>query len=507
MVATIPELEKNNGLVEGEAFSLQTFDHATRNIFGTDEETGEGLLMKVMTEIGKVAIDAENKRLQSTQGVNLGRKVHPFDMTAIKRLKHFNVHHSTCINTKVAATVGLGFVTDEDKEKRAKEEAERNAPPPAPVAVAPGAPPAPPPLPPAPPAKKENRIKNAKADKVLNPLCTVSFAELLNDVAEDYFQVGNGYIEVVHNNTNKRSEITGLHHIPAEMVFMHIEDQAYTHHYVIESTEASVSGAPRRFARFGDLDDFLKRAGSSGSLSPFEIPTEINDTISEVIHFRQPTSSSRWYGMPNWLAAVPLIELVQCMIQQRFDFFLNRGVPEFMLFLLGTLLKKEDKKKLDDALKATIGLGNQHKSFYMNINDPDMKVQLEKLIAEGSKEDDFDKALLSMSLGTVSAHQVPPLLAGIVIPGKMGANNELPNALMAFQLLVAAQAQRQFVQVLGDSLGSDKAKGIELDPEDFEFNTIVDWINIGEMDTMSRMRQPVATAQAQGRQLSAGVKD
>lgn len=285
------------------------------------------------------------------------------------------------------------------------------------------------------------------------------------------------------------------------MIF--VEDADYNFHYEILDDEGS--STVRRFARFADGEDFLTRAASD--LLEFTLP-EAQDTnnVTEVIHLRQPTSLSRWYGFPDWLAAVPPIELAQMLLQWKYDFFLNRGVPEFMLFILGQKLKEDDWKKIEDALKANIGLGNAHKTLALNLTNPEIKIQIEKLGLESKGDDDFGKTKESLASSIVTAHRVPPLLAGIQIPGKLGATNELPNALMAFQILVIGPAQRLFQQTLGLTLGGDD--GVEgLDVKDFAFQRITEQIDLGTADTIGRMRTPVAQATAEGRDPKDGLRD
>ena len=67
-------------------------------------------------------------------------------------------------------------------------------------------------------------------------------------------------------------------------------------------------------------------------------------------------------------------------------------------------------------------------------------------------------------------------------------------------------AQRLFQQTLGITLGADN--GIpELESADFAFTKITEELDLGRMDTMSKMRQTAPEAQAEGRDLNEGVKE
>lgn len=419
-------------------------------------------------EIRKAIFDAG---FDSRQRARIGEQQHPIDFGKAIELMPHNAHHETCIRTKRDATVGLGFVTEFDKVmEQGKLDPEAGVE----------------------RAKGMDRGEPSKPEEVLNPLCDTTLQDLLNDVGEDYENTGNGYIEVVREN----GAIVSLWHCPTTQVHVFVEDGgSVNRHFKF----VGVDGSDRRFARFGDLDNFLTRDNGGKGLT-----IEQKEQVSELIHFRSPTARSRWYGLPNWLSAVPSIELVQMLHQQQFDFFLNRGVPEFMALFLGTQIDKDTWETIENGVKATIGSGNAHKTMALNITDPQMRVQIEKLALEGKTENSFKELSEASAMEIVTAHRVPPLLAGIQIPGKLGAVNELPNALIAFQTLHVDQQQKLFQDTLGSTLGEDPS--IPLTRSDFTFRKITDQFNLQGLDTMSRMRESAVQAAEQNRDLDEGVK-
>ena len=348
-----------------------------------------------------VLMKAQGEEAASRQGVTLGEQQHPYDFIQVKSFVTANEHHSTCIYTKVAATVGLGFIDSQEETILDEPDGLTQASTDAGFVM---------------PPKTSKIYTDSKVDLAMNPLCMISATDLLHDICEDFWSAGNGYIEVVREK-GSLDKIVGLHHIPAEEITVFLEDMRYNFHYVLKGNGTN----ERRFARFGDTEDFLTRAGEGSGV--FALEDAASDTVSEVIHFRQPSGLSRWYGFAKWLSAVPIIELAQMLMQWKFDFFLNRGVPEFIFLLVGQKLKADDWKKIEDALKANIGLGNSHKSLALNIANPEVKAQVEKLAAESKGEDTFATTKETLALSVVTAHRVPPLLAGIQIPGKLGASN------------------------------------------------------------------------------------
>ena len=402
-----------------------------------------------------------NTEEPSKQGVSTGRKAHPFRFDRTAEFKAMNPHHSACIDAKVISTVGLGHEDDAVAEK-------------------------------------------------LDPLCAISWQHTMRQLDEDLENTGNAYLEVIRQDpANATSPIVGLHWMPSRDVWIHIEDTRYNQHFeIIDRGGMATSnggGADRTFAKFGDL---------SGPKNFFERHPNVKaEVTSELIHFMEPSALSRFYGVPNWLAAIAYVELAQAMVQHQFDFHVNRGVPEFMLFILGARLKKEDWAKVESSMKAQIGGGNSHKSIALNIANPEIKIQLEKLALEASADGEFFKNMMeTLSMSIVSAHRVPPALAQILIPGKVGASNEMSNAVVTFQGLVIGPKQKIFEDTLACTLG-DKGRngGLGFNRKSFTLKTVVDEMaealeKLNPMDTMGGMRQGLGEAAQEGRNLEDGLK-
>jgi hypothetical protein len=468
----------------------------------------------------------------SRQDSMLGRKEHPFSFRAASMFKHYNVHHSACIEAKKSATVGLDFYREPTMEKveivteveryedekagreqdvalreqdlklKAKQKAK-------PVQKSLQEQPKADPL-----TGKPELAPRSQVSRVLDPLCDVSFLDVLTDVAEDFWQTGNGYIEVVRDESETP---VALYHCPAKDVHVVLEDHLGHIHYEVQSSDGSSFLSV--FAKFGDRKRLLGKGGQNlGGLTP--IPTfgissrprgrprkddkTVQPRLTELIHFRRPTSFSRFYGYPDWLAAVLAIELKQCSTQHLYDFFNNRGVPEMIVSISGAQIPSEDWTDFKNALKAHVGLGNSHKTFAFQLPDPQAKLEVHKLAMEGVTEDLFTQLADVLASEVVSAHGVPPLLAGIMIPGKLGASNELANALMAFQALRVGPAQRLFTTILQNTLGQDFTA---INEQQWQLRTILQELDIGQVATIGGMKQPLAQAKAEGRDLSAGMKD
>lgn len=441
-------------------------------------------LYKACEDLGSIVVSLAKSMGQeagSSVGEEPGERSLPFDFTAAARFKIHNVHHSTCIRAKTRALVGMGHVLPEDDSPTVFPEVDMK------TGFA------------APPKRKRPKFRVSKAAEVLDPLCRHSWLHTKLQLAEDWCQVGNAYLEVVYRD----NQIAGLHWIPAGDVRIHVEDRAgANYHFVVKGR----LGGDVRMAPFGQRALLATKK---------EVIERFGGTIvdSEILHLPEPTTLDRWYGVPQWIAASPLIELVQAMHQHQFDWHVNRGVPEFLMLFLGAKIDKKTWGQIGETFDSWVGLGNQHKASAFNLPSPDLKVQLEKLAMEGVENGTFFQAVSeALSTMIVSAHGVPPSLAGILIPGKMGASNEANNALLTFQTLEIGPTQTLIETLLGARLGDPKLNaGLGLTREDFELRTIIEEMAeamemMKPVDTMGRMKQELPQAVAEGRNLNSGVK-
>lgn len=444
---------------------------------------------------------ADNDSAVSSQKGDPLRIDRPIDVSRAKDVKRINVHHSACIEAKKACTVGLGFITEEDKLRRKM--TEMSALPFPPEFNADGTP-KPHPVLSVWAQLEEVRDQPSKAATALDGLCRHTLQNLMADIAEDFWSVGWGLIEVTRNAIT--GEVEMLTHAPAEDFWIVDEGNGRDFHWI----SCIPNGDELRYAEWGDTDRLwateLPTDGGEAVIAGSDEAGDRGEFDHEIIFIPRASSLHRHYSLADWLAAARDIELKEALDQKTFDYFNNRGIPELALFITGGSVDPRDLTTITDGLKSATGVGNAYKSIVANLPAPELKIQLERLTQESPAGDEFAEMTVSFALQIVTAHGVPPLLAGIQVPGKMGAANELPNALLGFQELKIGPAQREITAILGRTLGSQEA-GLDLKPADFVLNNILERFNLGAVDTMSRMRQPVVEAQAQGRKPEDGLKE
>jgi len=458
-----------------------------------DLHGGEGsTLFTLLKKAAKIAAE-DPERGETNQGISVGKKSHLIDKMTARDLEDFNPTHAICIDAKVSSTVGLGH--------------------------------------------REQDIHDT-----LDQLTRFSWQDSLDALALDYFETGECFLEVVYGDDEDKGLVTGLHHIESAGIHIEVEeeDSANLYHYIVEGEQDAAD--TRVLAKFGDLEDLKGRFGEIDQEADSDLDgidnSPANDAIlpsdrstvsvlggsivnSEVIHIRQSTNRSAYYGYPDYMSAVPSIELVQCMTQHEFDFYFNRGVPEFLLFLLGKNIGG-CWSKIETMLKANQGIGNSHKAQGVHIpgNPEETTVQIEKLAMEDAGNSGFSEKSGTLDMRIATAHGMPPQLANIALPGKIGAANEGPNAMLTFQMRKLGQAQKNFSRVFSCTLGGEgikfaqptggsKALGKDLwvaksaKPMDDNgvpqfiqpgngFATILDGMTLGAQNTMAGMAEPIA---------------
>lgn len=400
---------------------------------------------------------------------------HPVAIDSIYGLKDISGHHCSCIQAKKYVTVGLGFIDDSEEITKATTDEE---------AI--------------------DKVKtllsgkgsiSSKVDDALDPFTNFGFMNELLAAAEDFMDVGTGYLEVCRD---KRKNISGITQIPArDLHFCTYNGRIYFQY-------SAPNGYTRYFALFG----LANKAWLLSDKGPFNrngIKSLKEEDVSEIIPFIQPSNRVKYYGYPDWISASVDIDLLKKSKQYKADFYHNRGVIDKILTVTGQQLDEAQWKQIKEAIRSSIGAGNNFRSIALNLANENAKIKVQNLGAEGGDEDQFAKDNETLTQNIVSSHRVPPLLANILIPGKLGANNEFINALIAFQLLVVNPYQNVFEKMLAKTLGGDD--GVDgLKPDDFRLRTITSQIDLTSMDTASRMRSEVTDPANKNRDLSKGVK-
>ena len=408
---------------------------------------------------------------------------HPVDFYKAKALRDISPHHSSCIQAKLNSAVGLGFISEGTDIQTARDDNTTS-----PQAV----------------GMQVQSLLSGKSyvesnvDKALNPLTLTGFANELYSWVGDFLDCGTGYLEVVRD---EGESIVGINWIPVQDMYVYVVRDEKTHRAFLFYRyvgEGIVTGYQRYFSLFGKKNRKLVQ-----NFFYADQPLQ-QQYVSEVIPLYMPTNRSKYYGYPDWLSAAPMIDLLRRALQYKSDWFVNRGVLDYIFHIAGSM-QKEQWDTVVSYINQSVGTGNKFKALAIKTNQ-EATSEVHHLSGDNGKEDQFWKDLDTFSQFIVSAHRVPPVLANILIPGKLGASNETVQALVAFQLLVCGPIQKNIERTLAQTLGGED--GIpELKAEDFRLVPITSQFNITGMDAVATSRSEAMDGQNSGRDYSKGTKD
>lgn len=153
--------------------------------------------------------------------------------------------------------------------------------------------------------------------------------------------------------------------------------------------------------------------------------------VHEIICLNEYTPRSGYYGLPRYMGALQSMAVNYKIGEFNIKFFDQGGMPDLAIIVEGGAFDKETEKEIQEALRSFKGIDNAHRTLYLPVTQPNVKVRIEKLsdIKDGSfrllRQDNRDEI--------VSAHGVPPRLAGIVVSGSMGGSGEAAGQMQIFK--------------------------------------------------------------------------
>jgi len=210
-------------------------------------------------------------------------------------------------------------------------------------------------------------------------------------LAMDYLVMANGYVMAQYN---RLGHIIKLFRAPAIRVRRRPQQQ------------------------FGYLDGY-------GALQPFK--------PGEILHLKEPDPEQDIYGKPQWLGAADDIMVNEAATLFRLKYYKNGAHMGFVLVLSDPTLSEKDVQAIQENVKKSKGIGN-FKSLFLNIGDRNKNADdAIKLIPIGEMKtnSDWDKVKDTTRDSIMSAHRVPPVLAGM-LPELNGGAGDLDKVMKNF---------------------------------------------------------------------------
>jgi PBSX family phage portal protein len=252
-----------------------------------------------------------------------------------------------------------------------------------------------------------------------NPL--ESFHEVILSAYMDFEEVGGGHIEVIQTRKGDPAE---LYWVPGETMYLN-----------------------------KSKDTFIQELnGKTVHFTPFGLAKQSDRSKNQMIRFKYPSNRSTFYGRPDWIGAVGSMILDALAVEWNYRFFKNNAIPALAVIVEGGEFDKDTKALVRDFLTQSVkGIDNSHKTLYLPINDPNIKVRFEKIMAE-VKDADFQKLRTSIRDEVLSGHGVPPRIMGVITSGSLGGGGEAEQQLKIFKEVSVSPKQQLFESVINRTL-------------------------------------------------------
>lgn len=330
--------------------------------------------------LDRFAIKQESRKIpfdkfkDSYDQYGLVRPIYNLEMLA--QLLEINTYHYRAVKTKARDTVGLGWYLEPKNGLKEPDQSQKE--------------------------KAMAFLEDPNPDK--------SLITLLNNVMVDYEATGNGCLEVIRDG----DEIIGLEHIPFHTIRIHMDMNRY----------CQIRGDQRVwFKRFGLEQDVHFKTGEYHPLG--SLPQE--ERANEIIHLRNYSSRSDFYGMPDILPALGAILADKERAEYNISFFENHAIPAYVVTVTGADLDDETEQMIKKYFQEDVK-NSKHSTLVITAKKGDddvsgdpIEIKFQALSTE-TKEASFRMFRQDNRDEILSAHGVPPYRAGITVEGQLGGS-------------------------------------------------------------------------------------
>ena len=230
--------------------------------------------------------------------------------------------------------------------------------------------------------KRIERMKVELRDWLESLNLDESFTEVMSKVMTDYESTGNGYLEI---GRTVKGGIGYVGHIPSTTMRVRRLRDGYL----------QIIG--NRIVYFRNFQ----------ATNPN--PITADPRPNEIIHFKSYSPLNTFYGVPDIISAISALQGDMLASQYNIDYFINKGVPRYVVTLKGAKLSEDAEDKMFRFLQTSLK-GSNHRTLYIPLpGDSDTnKVEFKMDAVEtGTQEASFNEYRIRNRDDILVAHQVP----------------------------------------------------------------------------------------------------
>lgn len=244
-----------------------------------------------------------------------------------------------------------------------------------------------------------------------NPNPSMSLSEVNDQVMVDHEATGDGYHEIIRDG----EDIVGLEHIPSHTMRIHEDMNKF----------CQIRGATKVwFKAFGLEKDVHVETGHYHELGELDDKYKAN----EILHIRNYTSRSDYYGIPDVMPALGAILGDRERQEYNISFFDNHAIPAYAVTVSGADLDEETERQIQKFFQQDVKKSN-HSTLVLtakkeegDYSEEPVKFEFQALSTD-TKEASFRMFRQDNRDEILSAHGVPPYRAGITVEGQMGGSS------------------------------------------------------------------------------------
>lgn len=300
-----------------------------------------------------------------------------YNPEALAQILEINTHHYRAVKTKARDTAGLGWYLEP------KEDIEN-------------------------PSDEQKKIVTNFLE---NPSPSMTLSEINDQVMVDHEATGDGYHEVIRDG----DKVIGIEHIPSHTMRIHKNMDKFVQ---IRGNEKVW------FKRFGLEKDVHVETGEYYDLG------SLNDKMkgNEVLHIRNYTSRSDYYGVPDIMPALGALLGDRERQEYNTSFFDNHAIPAYAVTVSGAELDGETEQQIKKFFQSDVKKSN-HSTLVLTAKKEEGDYSEEPIefnfqaLSTDTKEASFRMYRQDNRDEILSAHGVPPYRAGVITEGQMGGSS------------------------------------------------------------------------------------
>jgi len=248
--------------------------------------------------------------------------------------------------------------------------------------------------------------------------------DVVNKVLNDKLSFGNGWIEII---TNK--------------------ERSFVHLFHKDATECRLSKDRKKVILHPDYKNYENNKELKKEIPLFPKFKFIKGYYRSCFHWKDYEPTYKIYGIPDWISGLEAAGIIYKTNKWNISRLENSFNPSGVLIIQGDM-EPEDAKELKDKIDTEfIGEGRQGKILSI-VKEPGDEKSTEWTPLNQENDGNWIKLHSQSNEDLISAHSWFPTLSGIVLPGKLGAINQIRTEYQIAVNTVIREEQQRIIRMI-----------------------------------------------------------